>query len=54
MGKVLAGYRVLSLMQLGGISALYLAVQDALDRRVVLKVPYPELAADPGYRRARG
>ncbi len=41
------GYRIERIIGKGAMSTVYLAVQESLDRRVVLKVLAPGMAADP-------
>lgn len=43
------GYRVVRLLGQGGMAAVYLAIQESLDREVALKVLVPGLAADPSF-----
>ena len=46
----LAHYRVLDALGAGGMGAVFLALDEDLDRRVALKVMQPECALDPGAR----
>src|SRR5947209_7582939 len=51
-------YRVLALLGRGGMGAVYLAHDTAIDRQVALKIPHLEVADDPQalerfYREAR-
>ena len=48
-GTVLAGYRIESELGRGNNAVVYLAEQQALGRKVALKILLPELAAEPGY-----
>ena len=50
IGSTLGGYRLVSLIARGGMGAVYLADDPRLDRRVALKIPAPELVADPAFR----
>jgi serine/threonine-protein kinase len=50
IGSTLGGYRLVSLIARGGMGAVYLADDAGLDRRVALKIPAPELVADPAFR----
>ncbi|GIX33401.1 MAG: hypothetical protein KatS3mg125_1357 [Lysobacterales bacterium] len=43
------GYRVVRLLGQGGMAAVYLAIQESLDREVALKVLVPGLAADQSF-----
>lgn len=43
------GYRIVRQLGSGGMSTVYLAVQESVDREVALKVMNPALAADPRY-----
>jgi serine/threonine-protein kinase PpkA len=43
------GYRIVRELGSGGMSTVYLAVQESVDREVALKVMNPALAADPRY-----
>ncbi len=43
------GYRIVSQLGSGGMSTVYLAIQQSVDREVALKVMTPALAADPRY-----
>ena len=45
------GYRIERIIGKGAMSTVYLAVQESLDRRVVLKVLAPSLAADPTFNK---
>ncbi|HEY2549696.1 MAG TPA: PASTA domain-containing protein [Streptosporangiaceae bacterium] len=51
-GQLLDGrYRVESRLARGGMATVYLATDTRLDRKVALKIAYPELAADPEFVR---
>ena len=50
IGSTVGGYRLISLIARGGMGAVYLADDPRLDRRVALKIPAPELVADPAFR----
>ncbi len=51
-GKVLAGrYRVQSRLGAGGMATVYRAIDESLDRQVVIKVPHAALLVDPGFRK---
>jgi serine/threonine protein kinase len=50
VGTELAGYRIGSLLGLGGMSVVYLAEDLRLPRRVALKLIAPELAGDERFR----
>ena len=51
-GTVLDGrYRVLSALGRGGMGSVYLAEDQRVSRKVVVKVPHPELLAIPGFRK---
>ncbi|MGK0500608.1 MAG: serine/threonine-protein kinase PpkA [Oceanicoccus sp.] len=43
------GYRILSKIRQGGMSTVYLAVQESVDRQVAIKVMSPSLNNDPGF-----
>jgi formylglycine-generating enzyme required for sulfatase activity len=52
IGRVVGDrYRVVSLLGAGGMGSAYLAEDQRMDRRVVLKVPHPVLLADPEFRK---
>ncbi|HEY0252384.1 MAG TPA: serine/threonine-protein kinase, partial [Kofleriaceae bacterium] len=46
-GDVIAGYVLGELLGVGGMGVVYAARQTALQRDVALKIPRPELVADP-------
>jgi hypothetical protein len=43
------GYRIVRLLGQGGMAAVYLAIQESLDREVALKILVPGLAADASF-----
>jgi len=43
------GYKIIKELGKGGMAAVYLAVQQGLDREVALKIMSPALAADPSF-----
>src|SRR5438067_12077033 len=49
-GRVLAGYRIESVIGRGGMGVVYLAEHLRLKRKVALKVLAPELASDERFR----
>ncbi|MGH8614450.1 MAG: protein kinase domain-containing protein [Gammaproteobacteria bacterium] len=49
---VIPGYTILEEMARGAMAQVYLALQEALDRKVVLKVISQNLASDPGFKDA--
>jgi tRNA A-37 threonylcarbamoyl transferase component Bud32 len=50
IGSELAGYRIEGVLGRGGMSVVYLAQHQRLDRRVALKVLAPDLAEDERFR----
>src|SRR5689334_1061864 len=51
VGTEIAGYRIESLIGRGGMSVVYLAHHDRLDRKVALKLLTPELAESEAFRK---
>ena len=49
-GAVFAGHRIERVVGRGGMSVVYLAEHLQLGRKVALKILFPHLAADPGFR----
>lgn len=49
---VIPGYTIVEEMARGTMAQVYLAIQDVLDRKVVLKVISQNLASDPGFKDA--
>ncbi len=47
----IAGYRVLQLIERGGMGAVYLAEDETLQRRVAIKIIHPEFTDDPEYQK---
>jgi tRNA A-37 threonylcarbamoyl transferase component Bud32 len=47
----IAGYRVLQLIERGGMGAVYLAEDQTLQRRVAIKIIHPEFTDDPEYQK---
>jgi tRNA A-37 threonylcarbamoyl transferase component Bud32 len=45
------GYRVLQLIERGGMGAVYLAEDQTLQRRVAIKIIHPEFTDDPDYQK---
>ncbi len=43
------GYRFIAPLQRGGMGAVYVALQESMDRQVAIKVLAPSLASDPQY-----
>src|SRR5688500_16647710 len=50
VGSVIAGHRIESVVNSGGMGVVYRAVDTALDRPVAIKVIKPELADDKQFR----
>jgi len=47
----IAGYRVLKLIERGGMGAVYLAEDQTLQRHVAIKIVHPEYTDDPEYQK---
>jgi tRNA A-37 threonylcarbamoyl transferase component Bud32 len=47
----ISGYRVLQLIERGGMGAVYLAEDQTLQRRVAIKIIHPEFTDDPDYQK---
>ena len=50
IGTALAGYRIQRMIGRGGMGSVYLAEDQAMGRRVALKILSSELASDQGFR----
>jgi predicted Ser/Thr protein kinase len=50
IGQAVSGYRIVRLLGRGGMGAVYLAVDEQLDRQVALKLLLPELSEDESFR----
>ncbi len=51
IGRTLTHYKILSEISRGGMSVVYRALDIKLDLEVAIKVPPPELVADPERKR---
>jgi tRNA A-37 threonylcarbamoyl transferase component Bud32 len=47
VGQVIGGYKVLERLGIGGMGAVYAAVETSIDKRSALKIVHPHLSDDP-------